>query len=53
MVEGPSAGARRQVMVSELRKGLSAQLTINHELGLTITTLSLNSLKNLELAPHD
>jgi len=45
MVECPSIGARKQVMVSEPRRGLSAPIAINQEPGLLITALSLNSLK--------
>lgn len=45
MVESPSSGARKQVMVSEPRKGLSAWISTDHELGQLITAFSLNCLK--------
>lgn len=47
MVESPSSGARKQVMVSEPRKGLSAQIVINHKPGEMRITLLLSSLKKI------
>ena len=45
LVECLSSGARKQIMVSEPRKGLLALIVMNHELGQLITTLYLSSLK--------
>lgn len=45
MVEGLSTRASKQVIISEPRKGFSAQVAINHEPGHSINTVSSNSLK--------
>ena len=45
LVECPSRGARKQVMVSEPRKGLLAQITKNGERHWWIIALFLSNLK--------
>lgn len=39
------SGVRKQVRFSEPRKGLSAQMAINHEPGLSVSVLFLSRLK--------
>lgn len=51
MVEGLSIGARKQVMVSEPRRGLSPWVLINHQQSWLVIALFLSSLKIMEPEP--